>query len=135
LTSTLFRDWNANGVTLGGVKLTTSYLTGGIFSYDGVHPQGIGYALIAREWIKAINANYGAELPDIDLRPFLTGEGAAAATSVLAANTVVSEEAAIAMVKGYAPYAVIDKLRVGGRVVRRHLPDQRERGPVEPTIP
>jgi hypothetical protein len=98
-----------------------------------VHPQAIGYALIAREWIKAINANYGAELPDIDLRPFLTGE--AAATSVLAANTVVSEEAAIAMLKGYAPYALTDKLRVGGRVVRRHLPDQRERGPVEPTIP
>ena len=131
----VYRDWNANGVTLGGVKLTTSYLTGGIFSYDGVHPQAIGYALLAREWIKAINANYGAELPDIDLRPFLTGEGAAAATSVLAANTVVSEQAAIAMLKGYAPYAVTDKLQAHSRVVRRHLAEPKTHEPVETPAP
>jgi len=131
----VYRDWNANGVTVGGVKLTTSYLTGGIFSYDGVHPQAMGYALLAREWIKAINANYGAALPDIDLRPFLSGEGAAAATTVLAANAVFSEQAAIAMVKAYAPYALTDKLVTGNRVVRRHLPDQRTRGAVEPTVP
>jgi lysophospholipase L1-like esterase len=131
----VYRDWNANGVTLGGVKLTTSYLTGGIFSYDGVHPQAIGYALLAREWIKAINANYGTTLPDIDLRPFLTGESAAAATTVLAANTVVSEQAAIAMLKGYVPNAVTDKLQVRSHTVRRHLPDPSTRRPLEPTAP
>jgi hypothetical protein len=117
------------------VKVTTDFLTGGMFSYDGVHPTALGYALIAREWIKAINANYGATLPDIDLLPFFTGEGAAAATTVLAANTVFSEQAAIAMVKAYAPYALTDKLQTGNRVVRRHIAEHPARGPVEPTIP
>lgn len=131
----VYRDWNAHGVTLGGVTLTTSYLTGGIFSYDGAHLQALGYALLAREWIKAINANYGATLPDIDLRPFLTGEGAIASTSVLAANAVLSEQAGIAIVKGYAPYALTDKLQTGNRVVRRHLPDHGTREPAEPPTP
>jgi hypothetical protein len=115
------------------VKLTTAYLTGGIFSYDGVHPQAIGYALLAREWIKAINANYGTTLPDIDMRPFL--EGTSVATTVLAANTVVSEQAAITMVKGYAPNAVTDKLQAHSRVVRRHIADQGKPGPLDPGTP
>ncbi|HVN33421.1 MAG TPA: SGNH/GDSL hydrolase family protein [Thermoanaerobaculaceae bacterium] len=129
----VYRDWNANGVTLGGVKLTTAYLTGGIFSYDGVHPQAIGYALLAREWIKAINANFGTTLPDIDMRPFL--EGTSVATTVLAANTVVSEQAAITMVKGYAPNAVTDKLQAHSRLVRRHIADQGKPGPLDPGMP
>jgi lysophospholipase L1-like esterase len=131
----VYRGWNANGVTIGGVKVTTAFLTGGMFSYDGVHPTALGYALLAREWIKAINANYGATLPDIDLLPFFTGEGAAASTTVLAANTVFSEQAAIAMIKGYVPYALTDKLQTGGHVVRRHIADHPARGPVEPTVP
>jgi hypothetical protein len=131
----IYRDWNANGVTYGGVKLTTAFLTGGMFSYDGVHPTALGYALVAREWIKAINANYGATLPDVDLRPFLTGEGSGAATTVLAANVIVSEQAAIALVKAYVPNAVTDKLQAHSRVVRRHVPDQGKHGPLEPTVP
>ncbi len=128
-------DLAAHGMLVGGVELSAGYLTGGIFSYDGVHPQAIGYALVARQWIKAINANYGATLPDIDLRPFLTGEGAIASTSVLAANAVLSEQAGIAIVKAYAPYALTDKLQTGNRVVRRHLPDHGTREPAEPPTP
>jgi lysophospholipase L1-like esterase len=131
----VYRGWNANGVIIGGVKVTTAFLTGGMFSYDGMHPTALGYALIAREWIKAINANYGATLPDIDLLPFFTGEGAAASTTVLAANTVFSEQAAIAMVKAYAPYALTDKLQTGGHVVRRHLAEPKGHEPVESPAP
>ncbi len=128
-------ELSTRGVTYGGITLTGAYLTGGIFSYDGVHPQALGYAVVAREWIKAINANYGASLPDIDIRPFLTGEGAAAATSVMAANAVLSEQAGIAVVKAYAPYALTDKLVSSNRVVRRHLADHTARTPVEPAAP
>ena len=116
----IWRGWNANGVLIGGIHVTTSFLTGGMFGYDGVHPTALGYALLAREWIKAINSNFGTKLADIDLRPFLTGEGAASATSVLAANTIVSEQAAVAMVKAYAPYALTDKLQPG-HAVHRHI--------------
>ena len=115
----VYRNWAQSGVLIGGIHLTTSFLTGGMFGYDGVHPSALGYALVAREWIKAINSNFGTKLADIDLRPFLTGEGAASATSVLAANTVVSEQAAVAMVKAYAPYALTDKLQPGHTIHRR----------------
>ena len=53
------RDLDASGRIVGGVTYTSSFLTGGIFSYDGVHPTDLGYAIIANEWIRLINANGG----------------------------------------------------------------------------
>jgi hypothetical protein len=44
------------GYEVGGIHLTASFLTGGIFSYDGVHPSSIGYTIVADETIKALNA-------------------------------------------------------------------------------
>jgi hypothetical protein len=41
---------------------------GGYFSLDGVHPNPRGQALIANEFIRAINARFGATLPPVDLR-------------------------------------------------------------------
>ncbi len=55
---------------VGGVTLTSKFLTGGAFSYDGVHPSDLGYAVVANEWIKTINAN-GGSLPEINLAPFM----------------------------------------------------------------
>lgn len=66
----LYRDISENGRLVGGVRLTSAFLTGGIFSYDGVHPTDLGYALVANEWIKAINAN-GGNLPEINLSRFV----------------------------------------------------------------
>ena len=61
-----FADIVASGYAVGGITLTESYLTGGIFSYDGVHPTDLGYAVVANEWIKVINQNGGA-LEPVDL--------------------------------------------------------------------
>lgn len=66
----LMRDVAQNGRTIGGVTFTGAYLTGGIFSYDGVHPTDLGYAITANEWIRLLNAN-GAALPEVDLAPFV----------------------------------------------------------------
>jgi lysophospholipase L1-like esterase len=128
-----FNDLVTNGMVFGGVKLTPAFLTGGIFSYDGVHPQAIGYAAVAREWIKTINAGFGTKLPDIDMRPFLTGERGA--TTVMAANAVFSQHASVAMVKSYAPYALTDRLEANVHVVRRHVTAREGRGPVAPPNP
>jgi lysophospholipase L1-like esterase len=54
------------GRKVGGVTLTSAFLTGGVFSYDGVHPNDIGYALVANEFIRVINAS-GGSLPPVDL--------------------------------------------------------------------
>jgi lysophospholipase L1-like esterase len=128
-------DVKANGYMVGGVTLTSDFLTGGIFSYDGVHPQALGYALVARKWIAAINAEYGANLPDINLLPFLTGGAAAGATSVAAAQAVLSSQAGVALVKGYVPQANTDRLVASPRVVRRHLEPRQVHGPVAPANP
>jgi len=72
------------GRDVGGVSLGAAFLTGGIFSYDGVHLTDLGYAVVANEWISLINAS-GGRVPLVDLAPFLGvvppggGGGAAAA--------------------------------------------------------
>lgn len=48
------------GVTDGDFTLTANLVTGGGFSLDGVHPTSRGYALIANEFMKAIDATYGS---------------------------------------------------------------------------
>jgi lysophospholipase L1-like esterase len=66
-------------IGVGGIALTPAFLTGGIFSYDGVHPTAIGYAVVANTFIEAINDRYDAEIPPVNLFPFLFGAAPAAA--------------------------------------------------------
>jgi len=87
----IYDDVLQNGYRVGGVTLTGAFLTGGIFSYDGVHPQTLGNAVIANEFVKAINAAYGTEVPLVNLRPYLTA--GAATTSVVAAQAIFTHEA------------------------------------------
>ncbi len=47
-------------LTSGDFSPTSSLVTGGIFSLDGVHPTARGYALIANEFMRAIDATYGS---------------------------------------------------------------------------
>lgn len=55
------------GLTSNGFTLRSTYVTGGAFSLDGVHPSPRGYALIANEFIKAINEKYKSNLKGVDL--------------------------------------------------------------------
>jgi hypothetical protein len=69
-----FVDANAKMVELGknsgiqynGVNYSTTFVTGGSFSLDGVHLTGKGYAVIANEFIKAINAKYKSNLHQVN---------------------------------------------------------------------
>ena len=61
---------NASGIQYNGVKYTASFVTGGAFSLDGVHPNGRGYALIANTFIDAINKTYGSTLPWVDINAY-----------------------------------------------------------------
>jgi hypothetical protein len=81
----LLVEFATRGRVVGGVELTTAFLTGGIFSYDGVHPSALGYAVVANEWIRVINEELDGELPPVDLGPFLgvtSGTAAASAASL-----------------------------------------------------
>ncbi|MEO9512382.1 MAG: G-D-S-L family lipolytic protein [Flavobacteriaceae bacterium] len=50
----------AGGITSGDYTLTSSLVTGSAFSLDGVHPTARGYALLANEFMRAIDATYGS---------------------------------------------------------------------------
>ncbi|KPH11624.1 G-D-S-L family lipolytic protein [Chryseobacterium sp. ERMR1:04] len=55
-----------SGVSWDGVRYTAKFVTGGAFSLDGVHLTGRGYAIIANEFIKSINATYKSSLPQVN---------------------------------------------------------------------
>ena len=52
-----------SGIQWDGVRYTATFVTGGAFSLDGVHLTGRGYAIVANEFIKAINEKYKSTLP------------------------------------------------------------------------
>jgi len=58
----------ANGVEIGGTTYSAQYISGGIFSLDGIHPSSLGSGILANEFILAIDAAFGADIPLVDLR-------------------------------------------------------------------
>jgi len=57
---------STSGIKYNGVTYTATFVTGGAFSLDGVHPNGRGYGIIANEFIKSINEKYGSNLPQVN---------------------------------------------------------------------
>ncbi|MFD2569704.1 SGNH/GDSL hydrolase family protein [Spirosoma soli] len=55
-----------DGLTQNGIKYTASFIQGGVFSLDGIHLTPAGYALMANEIIKGINAKYGSTIPQVN---------------------------------------------------------------------
>jgi hypothetical protein len=53
--------------TYTGVQFTAFFISGGLFSLDGVHPSSQGQGLIADEFIKVINTKFGSNYPLIQL--------------------------------------------------------------------
>ena len=60
-------ELSTTGITANNFTLNASFVTGGAFSLDGIHPSPRGYALIANKFIKAINAKYGSNLKGVNL--------------------------------------------------------------------
>lgn len=57
----------SGGTELYGVNFSTMFVTGGLFSLDGVHPTSRGYAVIANEFLKAVNNKFNSNYPMIDV--------------------------------------------------------------------
>ncbi len=88
-----FEEVVAHGVSIGGVTYTAAFLTGGLFSFDGVHPTAFGYAFIANLFLEAINRTYGGEIPPVSLFPFMFGPEASAGIIPLASTASFSADA------------------------------------------
>ncbi len=84
----------SEGTVVGGIEFGSDFLTGGLFGYDGVHPSLMGYAVVANEFIQAINRTYGAQIRLVSLRPFVFGEigGAAQLPVSMATGASISAE-------------------------------------------
>ncbi|NWF88601.1 MAG: hypothetical protein HXY50_03970 [Ignavibacteriaceae bacterium] len=55
------------GTVYDGVVFTTTFVSGGLFSLDGVHPTSRGQGILATEFIKAINAKWGVNIPLVNV--------------------------------------------------------------------
>ncbi|MEZ5082691.1 MAG: hypothetical protein R2750_04495 [Bacteroidales bacterium] len=68
-----FVDMNAEfekltgGVVESGITLNTDFVTGNLFSLDGIHGTQMGYAYAANIFIRSINAKYGANIPEVSI--------------------------------------------------------------------
>ncbi len=56
-----------------GEELRATFLTGGIFSLDGVHPGPKGHAIVANQMIPIIEREFGASIPAINTRSLPDG--------------------------------------------------------------
>ena len=48
--------------------LTADYITGGLFSLDGVHPTNMGYAVVANQMIDVLNEEFDTDIQKVNLR-------------------------------------------------------------------
>jgi hypothetical protein len=62
-----FNKVMVKGLVVGGLKLNLKLIKGGIFSLDGVNFNSRGYAVVANEFIKAINRKYEACIPTVNV--------------------------------------------------------------------
>lgn len=59
-----------NGMVVDGVSINSNYISGGLFSLDGVHLTPRGYAIVANEFIKAINNKYNSSIPQVNISDY-----------------------------------------------------------------
>lgn len=61
-----------NGFTLGATTYTTDFVTGGLFSLDGVHPNDLAHAIACNAMIDAVNARFGSTVPRLNVANYAT---------------------------------------------------------------
>ena len=66
-----FSEVQSNGILADGFVFSTDFITGGLFSLDGIHPSNAGYTIVANKFIDAFNAKYGLQIAHISVREVL----------------------------------------------------------------
>ena len=56
-----------SGVPYQGSLYTSAFITGGLFSLDGTHPNDLSQGFLANALIDAVNARFGGSIPRVDL--------------------------------------------------------------------
>jgi lysophospholipase L1-like esterase len=68
--NSIMKEIDKNGVTMNGIHFTAKYITGNLFSLDGIHLTPQGNAAVANYFIQAINKKYGTKIPEVDVSTF-----------------------------------------------------------------
>ena len=63
---------SVDGKTIDGIPFTLDYISGNMFSMDGVHLTPAGYAIVAKEMVKRMNSDWGQTLPDVNVGDYRT---------------------------------------------------------------
>lgn len=63
----LLRQAATTGFTYQGQLYTSDFITGGLFSLDGVHPTDIAHGILCNTLIDAVNAKFGAKIQHVNL--------------------------------------------------------------------
>jgi hypothetical protein len=61
---------SVDGKTIDGVTFGLQYVTGNMFSMDGIHLTPAGYAIVAKEMVKRMNAEWNQTLPDVNVKTY-----------------------------------------------------------------
>jgi len=67
-----FTELSTTGILYGSGGISSTFAQGGGISLDGIHPTARGYAVIANEMFKKINAGFGGYIPPVDPSDYST---------------------------------------------------------------
>jgi len=59
-----------SGLYIDGIRYSSAFITGGMFSLDGVHPSARGNAILANYFIQAINSKFNSKLPSVNVSEY-----------------------------------------------------------------
>ncbi|PTS97176.1 G-D-S-L family lipolytic protein [Pedobacter sp. HMWF019] len=65
----MLKEYGA-GKVVNGAAVSGAFITGNLFSLDGIHLTPMGYAITANGFINAINAKYGSSIPIVDVTKY-----------------------------------------------------------------
>jgi len=66
------------GYRIGADVYTSDFIRGGLFGLDGIHPNDLGYALLANELIGAVNSKFGCVIPSVNPSQYATPDASRA---------------------------------------------------------
>lgn len=97
-----------SGITINSYHATTGFL-GGLFSLDGVHPTNTGYALLANQFIGALNSSAKINIPEVNI------SAVAAADPLFGLNVTPGEAVGIPLIAARRTDALIKGCKQGCR--------------------
>jgi len=66
---TVLKEYGA-GKQYNGINISNAFISGNLFSLDGIHLTPVGYAITANLFIDAINSKYGSTISHVDVRKY-----------------------------------------------------------------